>query len=177
MDFLIVVFGSLIIFCVAALVLKLKSLDLDLNSKVKFDVTLGSKKPLSSREIKCLKILKVVLRQQEILPQAGLSSFIRVIENDRSKRQSMFNRFSRKRCDFLICDDEFSVLGIIELDDSSHNKISDVYRDEICKHAGIETIRISKPEEAALVRVIDGNLVLKEKVDNERSSKKVRRDS
>lgn len=43
--------------------------------------------------------------------------------------------------DFVICDKSFSVVAVVELDDSTHNSAKDAKRDEIIREAGSKTIR------------------------------------
>ena len=117
-------------------------------------------KPLTAREIQCMEILRKALPDCEILPQAGFSSFLKVVEPDNSKRYSVFNMFAKKRCDYLICDTEFNPLCIVELDDRSHDEQKDEARDRIPAAAGLETLRIDTPEEARLLEYIDGEVYL-----------------
>lgn len=53
--------------------------------------------------------------------------------------------FIGKRADFVICDKNFNVLAIIELDDKSHDTIEqknkDKKRDEMLKNAGYKVLR------------------------------------
>ena len=52
-----------------------------------------------------------------------------------------FNAISQKAIDFVICRPNFSVVCVVELDDSSHDKAGDMSRDTYMISAGIETIR------------------------------------
>ncbi len=70
-------------------------------------------------------------------PQKGLN---------RSQWQIAFNKISSKHFDFVICNlDDLSILSVIELDDSSHNKKSAIKRDELvelaCKNASLKLHR------------------------------------
>lgn len=53
------------------------------------------------------------------------------------------NTFIRKRADFVVCEKSFNVLGIVELDDSSHdgNEARDATRDAQLKAAGYRVLR------------------------------------
>lgn len=55
--------------------------------------------------------------------------------------KAAFNTISQKAIDFVICRPNFSVVCVVELDDSSHNKERDMSRDTYLISAGIETIR------------------------------------
>ena len=128
------------------------------NNKKSDQLPFKDKKPLSQREIECLNIIRKALPSCEVLAQTSFSSFLRVVEKDANKRQGAFNKIKSKRCDYLVCDDKFNPLCIVELDDSSHNKKKDIERDKIPAGAGIETIRISKPKDAKTLRHIDGKI-------------------
>jgi hypothetical protein len=54
---------------------------------------------------------------------------------------SLFGRIAQKRADFVVMDKKFRVIGIIELDDRSHDIDKDMDRDELVGCAGINTIR------------------------------------
>ena len=65
---------------------------------------------------------------------------------NRSQWQVAFNKISSKHFDFVVCNaDDLSVLSVIELDDSSHNKKSAIKRDELvelaCKSASLKLHR------------------------------------
>ena len=55
--------------------------------------------------------------------------------------KAAFNTISQKAIDFVICRPNFSVVCVVELDDSSHDKDRDMSRDTYMIGAGIETIR------------------------------------
>ncbi|PKG82775.1 topoisomerase [Colwellia sp. 75C3] len=70
-------------------------------------------------------------------PQKGLN---------RSQWQTAFNKISSKHFDFVICNaNDLSVLSVIELDDSSHNRKASIKRDELvelaCKNASLKLHR------------------------------------
>lgn len=52
-------------------------------------------------------------------------------------------RFNQKRADFVLCDTEFNIKAIIELDDSSHDgrEEKDAQRDAMLKEAGYTVLR------------------------------------
>lgn len=57
--------------------------------------------------------------------------------------QATRNRFNRKVADFVILDNNFNTVAVVELDDSSHRNKgeSDKERDDMFKEAGIKTVR------------------------------------
>lgn len=53
-----------------------------------------------------------------------------------SERQKAFNRIQSKHLDFILCrPDDFSIAGVVELDDSSHRKSRRRERDEFVDRA------------------------------------------
>lgn len=64
----------------------------------------------------------------------------------RSQWQTAFNKISSKHFDFVVCNaNDLSVLSVIELDDSSHNRKVSIKRDELvelaCKNASLKLHR------------------------------------
>ena len=141
------------------------------NSKKRENAVLSIKKPLTQREVKFLKLLRVTLSGYEILCQAPFSSFINVSGKDRLIRTKWFNKIARKRCDFLVCDSEFNPMWIVELDDSSHVVDRDFKRDKLTQSAGIKTIRVKSWKDAAKLKMINGELKLVN--SNEQSNREI----
>ena len=82
-------------------------------------------------------------RMREALPTyivLAQVSMHRVIKPN-SRDKAAFNQISQKAIDFVICRPNFSVVCVVELDDSSHNKDKDMSRDTYMISAGIETFR------------------------------------
>ena len=76
-----------------------------------------------------------------VLAQVAFSSFIQT-SGDKKKGYSKFNQARQKVADFVICDKDFSIFAIIEIDDKTHNKEKDIARDAITEEAGIKTYRL-----------------------------------
>lgn len=76
-----------------------------------------------------------------ICPQVSFNAFIDC------QKMSLRNRFNRKSVDFIILDNKFNPLIIIECDDDSHSskkvRMRDLQRDQIAAAAGIPTLRIT----------------------------------
>lgn len=51
-------------------------------------------------------------------------------------------RARQKVADFVICNKDFSIIAIVEVDDSTHSAEKDKARDAITESAGIPTYRI-----------------------------------
>jgi very-short-patch-repair endonuclease len=83
------------------------------------------------------RILGKVRLADIIRPRKGLSN---------SARASAFNRISGKHVDFAICDlRTLQVVGVVELDDSSHRRNSrhgDKVKDKALAAAGVPIVRI-----------------------------------
>lgn len=62
-------------------------------------------------------------------------------KKDKKTYNSLRFKMSYKISDFIICDSNFNVIVIIELDDKMHDKKKDELRDALLKDAGYSTIR------------------------------------
>ena len=83
-----------------------------------------------------------------ILTQVAFSALIW------APKQAVRAKFNRKRTDFVLTDNNFRVLTIIELDDNSHNgrDDEDVKRDAMLNQAGYLVVRFRKlPTESELI--------------------------
>ena len=79
-----------------------------------------------------------------VIPQVAMSAFLQVKPGtEKALASKVRNRFSQKRPDFVLADDDMNVVLIVELDDSSHNKDRDRVRDTLASAAGIKTVRLS----------------------------------
>lgn len=78
-----------------------------------------------------------------VLAQVQLSRFLGVDKGENI--QSWNNRINRMSADFVICTKDSSVVAVIELDDSSHNRKSrqdaDAKKDRALAAAGLRLIR------------------------------------
>ena len=90
-----------------------------------------------------------------VLPQVSFAGFIRVKKG--ANFYSVFNRFSQLRADFVICQPDFKVRAVIELDDRSHDRPkrldADRRKSEVLDAAGIPLHRLNvnpMPGEAEL---------------------------
>ena len=104
---------------------------------------------LSPVEQKFFYALRTCLSPQAtILSKIRLADLIRAKDQrDFSKSQSLFNKISRKHIDFAICRaSDLSILGLIELDDTSHfrrtRKARDTFVNTALAQAGIKIIHI-----------------------------------
>lgn len=106
-----------------------------------------SKPPLTQREATCYWSLANHLNGHYIvLPQVAFSAFLRVEGGDSKSNYRRFATMRQKVADFLIVRPDFSIVALIELDDSTHanKKEADQQRDAAIKQAGIRVFRIPK---------------------------------
>lgn len=77
-----------------------------------------------------------------IQSQMAMSAFLQPRPGlDRGEHLSTFRRFSQKRPDFVLVDQDWRVRLIVELDDSTHDASKDAERDRLTAAAGIRTLR------------------------------------
>lgn len=95
-----------------------------------------------------------------IFPQVALNALIKTKGYMPTKDfYSLRNAFDRKVADYVVCNRQtFSVVAIIELDDSSHNGKGDkdAKRDTMLNAAGYRTLRFqskAKPSEQEIAEV------------------------
>ena len=102
-----------------------------------------TKKPLSTPEQVLYFRLKKALPEYEVLAQVQLSRFLGVKKGN--NYQSWLNRINRMSADFVICSRDFSIVAVIELDDSSHQRqdrqIADHKKDKALASAEINIVR------------------------------------
>jgi very-short-patch-repair endonuclease len=102
-------------------------------------------RPLSVVEQKLYWRLVHTLPEHVVLAQVQLSRFMSVKRVE--KAQSWRNKIDRKSADFVVCNNDFSVVAVVELDDASHGradrKKADADKDTALKSAGIRLIRWS----------------------------------
>ena len=73
---------------------------------------------LSETECQFYSRLVAALPEYRVFPQVQISRFIEV--RPVRGRQAIRNRYSQLSADFVICDQDFDVKAVVELDDSSH---------------------------------------------------------
>ena len=104
------------------------------------------KRPLSQVEqIAFIKIKSAIDEEKFLLSQVAFSSFIKVT-GDKKKAFAKFSKARQKVADFVVCNKDFSIHSIIEIDDRTHNKEKDDARDSITREAGFKTLRYKAKE-------------------------------
>ena len=104
----------------------------------------------SPAERSFLGVLEQILgTQYRIFGKVRLADIIQTPKGlSNSARASAFNRICARHVDFAVCDPRtFEIIGVIELDDSSHGKQSrrrrDRFVDEALTAAGVPFVRIA----------------------------------
>lgn len=102
-----------------------------------------AKKPLSPPEQVLYFRLVEALPDYIVLAQVQLSRFLGVKKGH--NYQSWSNRINRMSADFVICKKDASIVAVIELDDSTHQKldrqIADNKKDKALEAAAIKVVR------------------------------------
>ncbi|WP_205669578.1 DUF2726 domain-containing protein [Acinetobacter sp. MB5] len=102
--------------------------------------------PIKGKRILTMNEQPTFLRLKEALPdhivlaQVAFSAFMT------AKGYSTRSLFNRKIADFVVLDQHFNIVAIVELDDSSHkgNEAQDANRDALIAEAGYEVIRYKR---------------------------------
>jgi hypothetical protein len=101
----------------------------------------------------------------QVFAKVRLADIVRPVRNpSRSGWQLAFNRITGKHVDFVLCDSErLSVIGVIELDDRTHDRFERAVRDSLVDSAladaGIPILRVSAQKSYSLVQIreqVDG---------------------
>lgn len=102
-----------------------------------------AKKPLSPAEQILYFRLVEALPDYIVLAQVQLSRFLGVKKGH--NYQSWSNRINRMSADFVICKKDASIVAVIELDDSTHQKlnrqVADNKKDKALEAAEIKVVR------------------------------------
>lgn len=94
------------------------------------------------------KRLNEAVPEYYVLAQVAFSAFMT------AKGYATRALFNRKIADFVILDQHFNVVAVIELDDASHNgkEEKDAQRDALIAEAGFKVIRYKKTPDIQKVR-------------------------
>ncbi len=115
---------------------------------------LQAKAVLTEREQPMYWRLVEAFPEHVVLSQVSFSQLVSAKGGNRSQNLQLFRRISQKTADFVLCRKDFSVIAVIELDDSSHKgkETKDAERDGFLKQAGIKTLRVKQPPPVELLR-------------------------
>ena len=127
----------------AAILLKLNPFKGSVKKLVEETWPFYARKPLSEPEqILYFRLIKA-LPDHIVLAQVQLSRLLGVKKGN--NHQAWFNRINRLSADFVVCNKDSSVVAVIELDDSSHEREdrqkTDAKKDKALAAAGVPVIR------------------------------------
>jgi very-short-patch-repair endonuclease len=125
-----------------------------------------AKTPLSRPEQVLYFRLVSALPEHIILAQVQLSRFLGVKKGNNYR--AWFNRINRMSADFVVCNKDFSIVAVIELDDLTHQEkdrqAADAKKDKALSSAGIRIVRWQAnaiPDKAAIQAAIMPNIAVK----------------
>jgi hypothetical protein len=78
---------------------------------------------------------RAVAAEYQLFAKVRLADIVRPVRNaSRSGWQTAFNRTAGKHVDFVLCDwSRLSVIAVVELDDSSHERLERSVRDSLVR--------------------------------------------
>lgn len=138
MEFIIAI--VIIVFIIIALVSAIRII-----TTGKSDLPIFAIPIMTKHELIFARKLNQALEEFEfhLFPQMPFAAFLKILPGtERKLAFRVRNKFSQKRADFAIADDDMKVILIVELDDKTHNASKDRARDEILGSAGIPTVRL-----------------------------------
>lgn len=88
-----------------------------------------------------------------IFPQVSMAALIKPDERERKRWGQAFAKIAQKRVDFALFDQDMVLLGIVELDDKTHDPEKDRERDALTQSAGIPTLRYHSKRKPSVARL------------------------
>lgn len=105
---------------------------------------------LTANEQEFFNRLKSALPFQ-VFPQVAMGALMEPVGDRNSKEfWSARGSIAQKIVDFVVVDDQFKVLALVELDDRTHSQTKDGKRDELTAQAGYRTLRYSSKAKPSL---------------------------
>jgi hypothetical protein len=112
---------------------------------------------LSETERQLFERLVAALPEYRVLPQVRISRFVEVLNVP--KREAIRNGYAGLSADFVLCDQDFNVKAVVELDDSSHGSASqqaqEAKKDAVVTAAGILMVRCHVTAIPTVARIRD----------------------
>lgn len=105
---------------------------------------LYAKLPLTKREQPLyFQLTRVLGDEYVVLAQVAFSQFLGAKGGTTQQNNQLRARVRHKVADFMVCRRDFSIVAVIELDDSTHDakQEKDAERDRYLRQAGIKVIR------------------------------------
>lgn len=113
---------------------------------------------LTKNEYQAYKSLKAILDKYQMIacPKVRLLDIIEPINGDTYK--GAMGKIQSKHVDFVICDKDLYVKGILELDDNSHNhpdrQERDLFVDTVLKNVGYKVVRVKAITEETITELL-----------------------
>lgn len=137
------------IFLFAVLAVVIKAAKLQKKTTAGYDFR--SRQILTNNEKRLFRKLLQEFPGYRFFPQVGMGSILQPAYPRSDKRyMPAFRRISQKRVDFVVCSDNFEIVCLLELDDSSHNNSNDIARDVVVALGGYKTVRLKTAKEIDL---------------------------
>lgn len=113
---------------------------------------------LTKNEYQAFKNLKAILDKYQMIacPKVRLLDIVEPINGDTYK--GAMGKIQSKHVDFVICDKDLYVKGILELDDNSHNlpdrQERDLFVDTVLKNVGYKVVRVKAITEETIAELL-----------------------
>lgn len=103
--------------------------------------------PMTANELRLFRCLEIVADGEFVIaPQVHLGALVKIRHGVRSGNAMRHRNALNRRVDFVLCDRELNTVGVVELDDKSHDVPDQAKRDAtldaILASAGIPIARI-----------------------------------
>ena len=115
----------------------------------------GTRNPIKSKRVLTMNEQPTFLRLKEALPEHHVLAQVSFNAFMTAKGYATRNLFNRKVADFVVLDNKFNVVAIVELDDSSHKgkEGKDAERDALIAEAGYKVIRYQRTPEIEKIKL------------------------
>ena len=115
----------------------------------------GTRNPIKSKRVLTMNEQPTFLRLKEALPEHHVLAQVSFNAFMTAKGYATRNLFNRKVADFVVLDNKFNVVAIVELDDSSHKgkEGKDAERDALIAEAGYKVIRYQRTPEIEKIKI------------------------
>ena len=114
------------------------------------------KRLLTPNEVEFLFRLQRALPSHHIFPQVSFAAFL-TDDGKLSKKSSWAVRakFDRKIADYVVCDQNFAIIALVELDDRTHVAAADRHRDALTRAAGYQTLRFQSKQKPSVAEIAE----------------------
>lgn len=115
----------------------------------------GTRNPIKAKHVLTMNEQPTFLRLIEALPEHHVLAQVSFNAFMTAKCYATRNLFNRKVADFVVLDNKFNVVAIVELDDSSHKgkEGKDAERDALIVEAGYKVIRYQRTPDTEKIKI------------------------